>query len=657
MPKAETEEKASFELKLALLSSKSWVLSPNHLIVWNGARQIKVEVEPRNLPSGVHFAEVMAYVPDDERGPLFRIPVTVVIPDQLTSEKKGLFSVPELRLEKDFVKRLFFHVPKEASWADLKLSNIVCESKTCITVHTVQIVPGRSFRENENKEQISAENNGSSEIILSVVSGYTMELCLSLYWSELRDVTLSVEVLFRCIHPSPSCLTFNSSNMWTSVNVTGFMREEEVFPEFKLTHRIVYKRPTSHKISPLGSRDVLPSGVQIYQLVLSYMFQLNQTTEVRPEFPLMSDLLYENPYSGQLWMVFNCNKQYKCAGDSYSRQYTTKLDKDDYILRLQVCHSKLSELKKLTDMPLCLHSKLSSSLSLEVTASRYDLMSGPTVTKKTLRPGISTRFYLRSLPEDKLAKCGVDQGDFLSGHFTFSKCDKVKKKVAYELKYIVGPRKSARSPSVSTEKKLYTNDSLKEFKINSMRYGVLTSDELEDEYGDDISFLLAKLRMVSESEMCSYSNAEALAASIYAKIDLNEILAQLHIQEQFSHVPGRECFEEKKRQLVECLTLEGSILFKEQPSSDRLKAIYVDLHKLLDKKDKVLKEFKMKYAEAMGHFATLAKMIEEEMSVGRASRDLDEKLIQCYRQLECKEYADLLEHNLTWKYPPDFVSF
>jgi hypothetical protein len=42
----------------------------------------------------------------------------------------------------------------------------------------------------------------------------------------------------------------------------------------------------------------------------------------------------------------------------------------------------------------------------------------------------------------------------------------------------------------------------------------------------------------------------------FVQIDLNEILAQLHIQEQFSHVPGRECFEEKKRQLVECLTLE-----------------------------------------------------------------------------------------------------
>ena len=39
------------------------------------------------------------------------------------------------------------------------------------------------------------------------------------------------------------------------------------------------------------------------------------------------------------------------------------------------------------------------------------------------------------------------------------------------------------------------------FFLSLFRYGVLTSDELEDEYGDDISFLLAKLRMVSESEM------------------------------------------------------------------------------------------------------------------------------------------------------------
>ena len=35
-------------------------------------------------------------------------------------------------------------------------------------------------------------------------------------------------------------------------------------------------------------------------------------------------------------MIFNSKKQYKFAGDAYSRHYTTKLDKDDYILKLQV---------------------------------------------------------------------------------------------------------------------------------------------------------------------------------------------------------------------------------------------------------------------------------------------------------------------------------
>ena len=50
----------------------------------------------------------------------------------------------------------------------------------------------------------------------------------------------------------------------------------------------------------------------------------------------MSDLLYENPYGGQLWMVFNSKKQFVFAGDAYSKHYSSKLDKGDYILKLQV---------------------------------------------------------------------------------------------------------------------------------------------------------------------------------------------------------------------------------------------------------------------------------------------------------------------------------
>ena len=51
----------------------------------------------------------------------------------------------------------------------------------------------------------------------------------------------------------------------------------------------------------------------------------------------MSDLLYENPYGSQLWLLYDSNKQLVGAGDAYPERYTTKVEKGDYTLKLQVC--------------------------------------------------------------------------------------------------------------------------------------------------------------------------------------------------------------------------------------------------------------------------------------------------------------------------------
>lgn len=64
-------------------------------------------------------------------------------------------------------------------------------------------------------------------------------------------------------------------------------------------------------------RDVIPPSRQIYENVLTYKFHMCKSTEVTPNNPLLSDLLYESEYESQLWMLFDCNKQLLATGDAY----------------------------------------------------------------------------------------------------------------------------------------------------------------------------------------------------------------------------------------------------------------------------------------------------------------------------------------------------
>lgn len=76
-------------------------------------------------------------------------------------------------------------------------------------------------------------------------------------------------------------------------------------------------RPNESKIVPLRARDIIPPSRQIYELQLAYTFHSAKATEVTPNAALLSDLLYENEYESQMWMIYDSNKQLISCGDAY----------------------------------------------------------------------------------------------------------------------------------------------------------------------------------------------------------------------------------------------------------------------------------------------------------------------------------------------------
>lgn len=133
--------------------------------------------------------------------------------------------------------------------------------------------------------------------------------------------------------PSPFLiLTLVNSRSPNPLSVVGvlihllFNRVSKLFNIFS-THFILscIFRPTEAKLLALSSRDVVPPGRQIYQILLTYTFHLNKSFEVRPNNALLSDLLYESEFESQMWMLHDSNKQLIASGDAYPSKVFKKL--------------------------------------------------------------------------------------------------------------------------------------------------------------------------------------------------------------------------------------------------------------------------------------------------------------------------------------------
>lgn len=110
----------------------------------------QVKVDPNSLSDGqFHYCEVLGYdTSAPERGPLFKIPVSVAKP---TVPANGFIGFPNIEFGPGDITRRFIHVPEGSTYAKLTLRS-KSQVETCparFMLHLLQLVP----QKNQKKKQ------------------------------------------------------------------------------------------------------------------------------------------------------------------------------------------------------------------------------------------------------------------------------------------------------------------------------------------------------------------------------------------------------------------------------------------------------------------------------------------------------------------------
>ncbi|XP_021931036.1 tripeptidyl-peptidase 2 [Zootermopsis nevadensis] len=663
------------------------------------------------------FCSIKAYdVSCVEKGPVFRVPITVVRPTQLPRELlRPELSFRNVVFKPNTMHRHFILVPDEATWAVLQLQCVEKDKSGRFVLHCLQLRPNMVCKTLECHKMVNVSSQ--SEVIqgFPVRGGLVLEVVVAKYWANLGEVVLDYSLAFHGVKSESPSITMQGADGILSLELRSGLRSEEIAPVVTLKNTVQVIRPTDSKVSPLSARDVIPPSRQIYELQFTYNFHISKATEVTPNSPVLSDLLYESEFESQLWMLFNCNKQLLAAGDAYPSKYMAKVDKGDYVLKLHVRHERKDLLDKMLDQPLLLSQKLPAALTLDVYASQTQATTGgKKMMGATLPQGHIVPIYIAPLSNDKASK-GVTVGQFLSGTISYAK-DEIGKKVdVYPFKYVLteAPKKSSNTKLSDTKDKEKTkwdeyNEVIRDLrtswlaKLDPDEQATSLYDELKKLYPDHLAVHTAMLQCLESNEPkkqlpfienvnISDNSVSAMANQIIDiaemvinNVDQTRLLAYFGTKtdQKPDAAKTKILMERQKTALVEALSRKGSALCRlyaitnatgskagdgdgqEQLSTvgasaislDSIDNVWRDVLKFTDTNDTKVFYFLLWHAVVHQHWGRVLKILVK-MGEDKPSRELDEKGAEAGRKLGWKHYVHHIESSLLVRYPPAYRPF
>ncbi|XP_065841097.1 tripeptidyl-peptidase 2-like [Oscarella lobularis] len=641
------DDKIKFHLRLNLTSQSGWLSSPNHLLLANGEREFTIKVDPRGLEPGVHFDEILGFnVSAPLLGPLFRVPVTIVVPQKLSLDSN--FSQTDvIRLKPGEVDRLFIKVPKGATWAEITLTSTNSNAGSArFFLHAIQLRKQRDYRSHEYVKRFLLSNGTPTTHHFKLEGGLTLEVVVAQWWSSLGVSELKRCVTLHGIKPEPSEIHLHWSDCTKRVDVFSLLGQEDVQPSCSLNTHVEALRPLESEINVLGSRDVLPGERQMYRLLLTYRFSKAKKGSVTPTAPYLCNLLYESEYQSQMWMLYASNNSLIACGDAFADRYSTTIEKGDYVLRLEIRHDNRQQLQRLKEMAVLIKHKLPSLITLDVYSSLKKAMmpSGPKFGSTRLDLGASCPFFISTPPDDKLPK-GLKLGNFLEGTVSLAKHSDVKKVDTYLLRYYV-PEKSASSKSgkkggSSTRKEAQGEVSDSETKVegNGLEAKLETLDGSEDR-NDHLEDIIAAANAVIET-----INVTELGAYFAMKKDVSDNSEETKSEN-----------ESKKKSLINALTKKGLAMAEvEQPDMQGLNDVVGEILKWTDMKNSKVLPLAVKHAKLLGHPCRAIRLLQEDETAEKKASD--EEICELFTQLKWDHCVANQKQRILRKYPPDYQPF
>lgn len=440
---ADNTKRVDLQLRLALECTQPWIDAADHVQLSHGASWFQFRVDPTKLPEGAHYGEIRAYdVEARERGPMFRVPVTVIRPKRMDASNDHTWT-ETIRFTPGEVQRRFFSVPAGATWADLTVKAAEAPTDKLLVIEATQIAPGRSYSETHREVYARLRAGEVEGYSISVAHSRTLELALAQYWRSLGEASYEFELTFHGITASPSTLALVPGATAARVEAHAPFRGEDLSPSGRLDALHKALRATKAEIRPLTkARDGLPREQVAHEAVLTYAFEVDDRVNARFGVRLDDEEGGWEAFSSMLWQLFDAGGQLVSNGHAGGSKVS--LRKGSYTVRFHMRHPDVKMLERARNAVGFLAIELDSPIALSFHAWGDDAFLGRgKVGDIELRAGERRALFIPGVPWGDLPDA-AEPGDVLHGRFHLGKSSSNEKGAGrrpggYAVRYTIPP--------------------------------------------------------------------------------------------------------------------------------------------------------------------------------------------------------------------------